>query len=107
MAARRDSHIQKAVAAARERMWNEETGMFHTLRRDGMKFSALTIGAFMMLTAEVPTPAQAERVLANLRSPNWMAPLPMPTVGRCDPKWEPASLRRFRCSEKANHLTSH
>jgi putative isomerase len=92
MAARRDSHLQKAVAAARERMWNEETGMFHTLRRDGGKVPTLTIGAFMMLLAQVPTPAQAERILGNLRTPNWLTPLPMPTVGRGDPKWEPATI---------------
>ena len=92
MAARRELRIANGVAAARERMWNEETGMFHTLRRDGTKIPALTIGSWMMLLAEVPTPEQAQRMLATLRTPQWLTPLPIPTVGRCDPLWEPATI---------------
>lgn len=92
VATRRERHIKKGVSAARQWMWSEQTGMFHSIRRGGEKISALTVGSWMMMMAEVPTPEQAQRMLATLRTPQWMTPLPLPSVGRCDPTWQPATI---------------
>ncbi|MEY2919933.1 MAG: hypothetical protein RL261_1238, partial [Pseudomonadota bacterium] len=71
---RREHRIARSVTAARERMWHEPTGMFHAIRRDGSKIQTITVGAFMMLLAEVPTAEQAQRMLGTLATPQWMTP---------------------------------
>jgi len=53
-----------------------------------------TIGSWIPLTAGVPTRAMAERMAQVLASPNWQTPLPIPTVDRMDPRWQPTAFWR-------------
>lgn len=92
MVERRGKRIDKSVSAMRKHMWDEELGAFVNIRRDGRKVETPTIGSWMPLLAEVPTKTQAARMASVLSTLQWMTPLPVPTVGRCDPKWEPGRI---------------
>jgi len=84
---------EQAKASIRERLWHEEKGTFCCRFVDsGEWVDTVYIGSWMALYAGVPTTAQAERMADTLSSPEWMTPLPIPTVGRTDPKWEPGSM---------------
>jgi glycogen debranching enzyme len=89
-AATRSQYAEKATAAARTMMWDEEYGSFLSVNRDGSKHNAVSIGSWMMLMAGVPTTAQAERMIATLSSSRWMTVLPLPTTDRFSKEWEPA-----------------
>jgi len=91
MAARRKRRAEKGVAAMRRYMWDEEAGTFLSVKRDSLeKIRVATIGSWIALTAGVPTEAMARRMAEVLASPDWMTPLPVPTVARSD--------KRFRSS---------
>lgn len=88
MAARRRARAERGADALRARMWDEAAGTFLAVHRDtGEKIATATIGSWMPLLASVPTREQAQRMADTLSSPNWMTPLPVPTVGRHDPHW--------------------
>jgi hypothetical protein len=88
MAARRKARIEKSVAAMRRHMWDEASGTFLSVRRDGLeKIPVATIGSWMALMAGVPTDAMARRMAEALRTEHWTTPLPVPTVDRKDPRW--------------------
>ena len=88
MAERRKARIDKAVAAMRKHMWDEEAGLFLTVHRDTLeKVRGGTIGSWIPLTAGVPTPDMAQRMADTLKSPGWSTPLPVPTVDRNDKRW--------------------
>jgi glycogen debranching enzyme len=88
MAARRKARIDKAVAAMRTHMWDEEAGTFLSVKRDTMeKIPVATIGSWMPLVAGVATKAKAKRMAEVLASPAWQTPLPVPTVDRTDKRW--------------------
>ena len=83
------ARVEKAKASMRERLWNEEKGTFcNRFVKSGEWVETVTIGSWMPLYAGVPTEEQAKRMAATLATPEWMTPLPLPTVGRTDPKWE-------------------
>ncbi len=89
MAARRKLRIDKAVAAMRQHMWDDEAGLFLTVKRDTLeKVRVGTIGSWIPLTAGVPTQAMADRMAATLKGEGWNTPLPVPTVDRNDPRWK-------------------
>jgi putative isomerase len=92
MAERRLKYQEKAINAMREHMWDQESGMFLTIRRGGEKIQQLCVANWMPLFTEVPNSEQAERIISRLATPEWMTPLPVPTVGRTDPLWEPGRL---------------
>ena len=95
MAARRKTRIDKAVAAMRTHMWDEEAGLFLTVNRDTMaKVPGGTIGSWIPLTAGVPTPAMAKRMAETLQTPGWNTPLPVPTVDRNDKRWTSGAFWR-------------
>jgi len=88
MAARRKVRIDKAVEAMRKHMWDEEAGLFLSVRRDTLeKVRVGTIGSWIPLTAGVPTDAMAKRMAETLQTPAWSTPLPVPTVDRNDKRW--------------------
>ncbi len=89
MAARREQRIEKSVRAMREHMWDEKTGAFLAVRRDSLKkIPGATIGSWIPLAAGVPTPAMAQRMAEVLALPDWMTPLPVPTLARSDKRWK-------------------
>ena len=89
MAARRKRRIEKAVKAMRDHMWDEAAGAFLSVRRDTMeKIPVATIGSWIPLAAGVPTKAMAARMAETLATDAWQTPLPVPTVGRGDPRWK-------------------
>ncbi len=95
MAERRKARIDKAVAAMRQHMWDEESGLFLSVQRDTLeKIRVGTIGSWIPLVAGVPTPAMAERMAATLQSQEWNTPLPVPTVSRKDARWESGKFWR-------------
>jgi len=88
MAARRSARADKAVAAMREHMWDEQAGAFLSVRRDTLeKVRVATIGSWVPLTAGVPTEAMARRMAEVLATGAWQTPLPVPTLDRTDPRW--------------------
>lgn len=89
MAARRKVRIDKAVEAMRKHMWDEEAGLFLSVKRDTLeKIPVGTIGGWIPLTAGVPSDAMAARMAEVLRTPGWNTPLPVPTVDRKDKRWK-------------------
>ena len=95
MAARRKARIEKAVAAMRQHMWDEEAGTFLSVKRDSLeKIPVGTIGSWMALMAGVPTEPMARRMAEALQTEHWTTPLPVPTVDRKDPRWKPDSYWR-------------
>ena len=89
MAARRKRRIDKSVAAMRQHMWDDEAGLFLTVKRDTLeKVRVGTIGSWIPLTAGVPTQAMADRMAAILKGDDWNTPLPVPTLDRKDPRWK-------------------
>ncbi len=95
MAARRQKRIDKGVEGMRKHLWDEEAGTFLSVQRDTLeKIPVATIGSWIPLTAGVPTRAMAERMAQVLASPNWQTPLPIPTVDRMDPRWQPTAFWR-------------
>jgi putative isomerase len=95
LADRRRKRIDKCAAAVREHMWDEVSGVFLGVKRDTLeKIRIATIGSWMPLIAEIPTPAMVERMAAAIRTDHWQTPLPIPTVDRHDKRWVPASYWR-------------
>ncbi|MCU0780986.1 MAG: twin-arginine translocation signal domain-containing protein [Akkermansiaceae bacterium] len=89
MMARRQPRIEKAAAAMRQHMWDEQAGTFLAVKRDTLeRIPGATIGSWMALAAGVPTPAMAARMAEVLASPAWQTPLPVPTVDRTDKRWQ-------------------
>jgi putative isomerase len=89
MAERRKLRIDKAVAAMRQHMWDDEAGLFLAVKRDTLeKVRVGTIGSWIPLTAGVPTQAMADRMAATFKGEGWNTPLPVPTVDRNDPRWK-------------------
>ncbi|MBN2506792.1 MAG: hypothetical protein JXQ71_08875 [Verrucomicrobia bacterium] len=95
MAARRRSRVEKAVAAMRRHMWDEEAGTFLSVHRDTLeKIPVATIGSWMALMAAVPTDAMARRMAQALQTDHWTTPLPVPTVDRNDRRWKSGAYWR-------------
>lgn len=95
MAARRKSRAEKGIAAMRRYMWDEKSGCFLAVQRDTLeKIPVPTIGSWVPLYAGVPTPEMASRMADVLATDAWMTPLPIPTVGRNDPRWKSDAMWR-------------
>ena len=95
MAARRQGRIDESVAAMRRHMWDQESGTFLAVKRDTLeKIRVATIGSWMPLMAEVPTPAMAKRMAEAFLTEHWQTPLPIPTVDRKDKRWVSESYWR-------------
>ena len=95
MADRRRKRIEKCVAAVREHMWDQESGVFLAVKRDTFeKIRIGTIGSWMPLIAEIPTRAMTERMAEAIKTDHWQTPLPIPTVDRLDKRWVAASYWR-------------
>jgi len=95
MAARRQARIEKAVAAMRKHMWDEEAGTFLSVKRDSLeKIPVATIGSWIALMAGVPTDTMARRMAEALQTEHWTTPLPVPTVDRKDSRWKSDAYRR-------------
>lgn len=89
MAAKWRERVEKARRSMRERLWNPEKSTFcNQFVETGQWAETVSAGSWMALYAGVPTQEQAEKMAAVLATPEWMTPLPIPTVGRTDPKWE-------------------
>ena len=72
----------------RRHLWDEEKGTFLAVNRETFeKVRTTTIGSWIPLVAGVPTPLMAAKMAEVLETSEWMTPLPIPTVGRTDPKW--------------------
>jgi putative isomerase len=95
MADRRRKRIEKCVAAVREHMWDQESGVFLAVKRDTFeKIRIGTIGSWMPLIAEIPTRAMTGRMAEAIKTDHWQTPLPIPTVDRHDKRWVPNSYWR-------------
>jgi glycogen debranching enzyme len=69
-------------------MWDEESGTFLAVHRDTLKkIKVATIGSWMPLMAEVPTPPMVKRMAETFMTDRWQTPLPIPTVDRKDSRW--------------------
>ena len=89
MAERRRKRLDRGVLAMREHMWDRAAGTFLAVDRDSLKkIPVATIGSWIPLTAGVPTQEMAARMAETLATDDWMTPLPVPTVGRHDPRWK-------------------
>jgi glycogen debranching enzyme len=95
MAKRRQRRIAKSVEAVRKHMWDQESGTFLAVKRDSLeKIRVATIGSWMPLMAEVPTRAMVRRMAKAILTEHWQTPLPVPTVDRKDPRFDPHSYWR-------------
>ena len=83
MASRRRARLQTGIQAMRERMWDDEKGCFLAVHRDTLKkIPVASVGGFVPLMADIPTPAQAARMAEVLAADDWSTPLPVPTLNR-------------------------
>jgi putative isomerase len=88
MAERRLQRIKRSVEAVRKYMWDEESGTFLAVHRDTLeKIKVATIGSWIPLMAEVPTPPMVKRMAEAFMTDRWQTPLPIPTVDRKDSRW--------------------
>ncbi len=88
MAQRRQTRIQKGIAAMRQHMWDQKAGTFLAVKRDSLeKIHVPTIGSWIPLTVGVPSEEMAARMAEVLATDDWMTPLPICTVGRHDPRF--------------------
>jgi len=95
MARRRQRRINQSVKAARRHMWDEESGTFLAVQRDTLeKIKVATIGSWMPLMADIPTRAMTRRMAKAFMTERWQTPLPIPTVDRQDPRFDPRSYWR-------------
>lgn len=89
LAAKWQARVEKASIAMRERLWNPAAGTFcNRFVNSGAWAETVSVGGWIALYAGVPTSEQAAQMAVTLATPEWMTPLPIPTVGRTDPKWE-------------------
>jgi glycogen debranching enzyme len=95
MAQRRQKRTERGIAAMREHMWDQATGTFLAVHRDSLKkILVATIGSWVPLMADVPTKEMAARMAERLATDDWMTPLPVPTVGRHDRRWQSGGMWR-------------
>ncbi|MHB1458113.1 MAG: amylo-alpha-1,6-glucosidase [Armatimonadota bacterium] len=109
LAVRYERIINRRVAAIRKKMWNPETGFFHSLDRDSDKqIPDRTIQGFLALTAGAATKQQAKVLVANLKDPGkfWCA-YPVPTQAMDDPKYSPAGVWRGDVWPPMNYLVAY
>jgi glycogen debranching enzyme len=95
MAARRQARIDKAIAAMRKHMWDQDAGTFLSVERDTLKkVPVATIGSWMPLHAGIATQAQAQRMAHVLGTSSWQTPLPVPTVDPKDKRFQASGFWR-------------
>jgi glycogen debranching enzyme len=95
MAQRRNERYAKGVAAVREHMWDESAGSFLAVRIETMdKIRRSTLGGFMPVMGQIATPAQATAMAKSLATPAWATPLPIPSVARTAPQFQPGEFWR-------------
>jgi glycogen debranching enzyme len=95
MLKRRQKRIDRCIASMREHMWDEPSGTFLAVNRDSLKkIPVATIGSWVPLMTDAPTKAMAARMADMLATDNWLTPLPVPTVGRHDRRWESGRMWR-------------
>jgi hypothetical protein len=72
-----------------ERMWDEGTGFYHDLRRDGQRNSdVMSIGAYWALLANVVPPQRLERFVAHLDDPRtFNRPHRVPSLAANHPRY--------------------
>ena len=93
IAARARTRAERGAEAMRRHMWDEDAGTFLAVNHETLaKVRVPTIGSWIPLHAGIPTAAQAQRMATVLASPEWLTPLPVPTVGRRDPHWNDGKL---------------
>ena len=90
----RDAGLEAEIVAltriANERMWNEETGLYHDLDRDGSPVKARHIGAFWALIAGIAPPARTRRLAKALEDPaTFAAPCGTRSLAKGDFGYEP------------------
>ena len=89
MAARRRGRYNRGVLAMRRHMWDQHSGCFLAIRTESLeKIPNPTVGSFVPLMANVPTPSQAARMADVLGTAAWATPLPIPTVARTDQEFK-------------------
>lgn len=95
LAARRRARYDKGAAAMRKYMWDDSAACFLAIDFETRKkVVSPTVGSFMALMARVPTQQQAAAMAAQLQTPAWATPLPIPTVARSNPRFVSASYWR-------------
>lgn len=69
----RDFSARAADIAGRIKrfMWNEQDGMYYNVEDDGRQVKVRTIASFWPMLAEIPSPAEARRLLDALESPKY------------------------------------
>ncbi|MFI5337903.1 MAG: trehalase family glycosidase, partial [Opitutales bacterium] len=59
------------AARIRQFMWNEPDGIYYDIEDDGRQVKVKTIAGFWPLLAEIPTAAEADRLLLTLKNPRY------------------------------------
>jgi glycogen debranching enzyme len=96
LARRYETIIARRVEAMQRKMWDPQTRFFYSLDRDTDRpIKVRTLQGFLTLTAGAATPAQGEELARQLRDPRrWWTDLPVPTVARDEPKYDPRGYWR-------------
>ena len=67
-------------------MWDNDTGFYYDLDKDGNKLSVKSIAAYWTMLAEVPNADKADRLVEHLNDPNsFGTEHPFPTLSADDP----------------------
>jgi glycogen debranching enzyme len=77
------------AARVRRYMWNEADGIYYDIADDGGQVRVRTIAGFWPLLAEIPTPAEADRMLLTLRSPrHFWTTIPFASLSASEPDYK-------------------
>lgn len=101
-------HQERATAvrtAMNDVLWDDGRGLYLDRHWDGRRSARLAAANFLPLIAGVPSPAQAERMLATLLDPARLwGPYVVPTISRDDPAFKDQQYWRGTIWPPTNYL---
>jgi neutral trehalase len=102
--ARFSARAKAVTAAIRQKMWDEQAGMFWDLSGENeTPLRASSAAAFVALFGGAATAAQAARLVEQYRT-SFTAPYPVPTTTTCAPHFDPDSYWRGSTWLNVNYL---
>lgn len=95
MSQRRRARYAKGRRGMQRYMWDVQSGCYLAVQRGTLeKIHTQTVGGLAPLIAGVPTHRQAHRMAQAIQGPEWMTPLPLPSVSSHDANYRPDGFWR-------------
>lgn len=89
LAAEYQAEYQMLAALVNEKMWDEETGLYYDVKKNGSLHKKKTIGSFWPLLAGIADRKRTERLLSHLNNPaEFATPHLYPTLARDEKEYD-------------------